>query len=287
MTHTHTAPDLKTQIARIEKQRIRLGTFWHFYRVVLSSLPDDFTPVAGINTAATDGRKIFWNLTYIASLTDDELMFVLAHESLHCILLHHLRGRGLDQRLLNIAGDYVINLLLTIEGIGTMPQGCLLDTKFKDWSTEEVYYYLLEEQQAQQQEQPQQPQEQGEAGDDQEDGEGAQQGAGGSEDGDDAEGQSGSQAGEDGAEGNESGDGASAAGTEPEGSEGQATGNQGSQAPAGDEAPNGAGGTPNGAGSDAGEELTRACAAASSKPQTTSTRLPRPRRIGSASLAQQ
>jgi len=254
-----TEAENKAQIARIEKERIRLGTFWHFYRVVLSSLPDDFSPVAGINTAATDGKRIFWNLAYIATLTQAQLLFVLAHESLHCVLLHHLRGRGLDQRLLNIAGDYVINLLLTDEGIGEIPPGCLLDEQYRGWSTEQVYAHLAQQQAEQPKPQPQKAEEQGEDGDDQQGGSAGEGGSEGSEDGSESrrngsneDPQDGSESGEDGSGDSDTEEGSSAAGDDAEGSEGQGAGNQGSQDGAGDEAANGAGDAANGTGAGSG-----------------------------------
>jgi predicted metal-dependent peptidase len=253
-----TETEIKAQMARVEKERIRLGTFWHFYRVILSSLPDDYSPVAGVNTAATDGRRIYWNLNYISKLDTEELQFVLAHESLHCVLLHHLRGRGLDQRLLNIAGDYVINLMLTDEGVGRMPEGCLLDAKYRGWSTEEVYESLLQELADQPKPQPQKAPEQGEQGDDQQSGDGeadtdseAGEGSDDAEGDGEAEGAEGDGEGKGGAgesEGDDTGEGASGAGNPGKGSKGQGKGNEGPQGPAGDEAANGGDEAASGAG---------------------------------------
>ena len=39
-------------------------------------------------TAATDGRKLYYNREFIKSLTPDELLFLIGHEVLHLSLIH-------------------------------------------------------------------------------------------------------------------------------------------------------------------------------------------------------
>jgi len=43
----------------------------------------------------------------------------------------------------NMAGDYVINLMLENQGLAT-PQGGLINKKYEGWSTEQVYDYLID-----------------------------------------------------------------------------------------------------------------------------------------------
>lgn len=75
-----------------------------------------------------------------AGLTFDELKFVLAHEFLHAGLLHHLRCRGRNPYLWNIACDFVINGWLMDMGVGTMPQlGLFWDEEFRGLSAETIY----------------------------------------------------------------------------------------------------------------------------------------------------
>ncbi|RYY05586.1 MAG: hypothetical protein EON55_25925, partial [Alphaproteobacteria bacterium] len=73
-------------------------------------------------TAATDGRHMYYNREFIKSLTKDELMFLVAHEILHCIYDHLGRRGGRDPKLLNMAQDYVINYTLVEDKCGTMPK---------------------------------------------------------------------------------------------------------------------------------------------------------------------
>src|SRR6056297_1491990 len=105
-------------------------------------------------TAATDGKKFYYNPAFIANLDDKENVFLVGHELGHCIYEHMIRRGGRDPKLYNIAGDYIINNMLDTE----MVQGKdyarvityvkpFLDHKYDGWSSEEVYDDLLEQQQ--------------------------------------------------------------------------------------------------------------------------------------------
>jgi len=60
-------------------------------------------------------------------LSDEELKFLVAHECMHPMLEHNFRRGERDTYKWNQAADYVINKLLTDEGIGKMPEQGLLD----------------------------------------------------------------------------------------------------------------------------------------------------------------
>ena len=97
-----------------------------------------------IETMATDGLSIMYSPNFVMELTNNEIIFVLCHEVMHCVLLHFDRGHGKDPELFNIAGDYAINLLLNDgeNSVGDMPKMGLYDTKYKNWDTEQIYEFL-------------------------------------------------------------------------------------------------------------------------------------------------
>ena len=80
-----------------------------------------------VQTAATDGKQVLFNPDFIKGLTDEEMKFLVAHECMHPMLEHTTRRNGRDNYRWNMAGDYVINQLLTQENIGRMPEGGLCD----------------------------------------------------------------------------------------------------------------------------------------------------------------
>ena len=121
----------------------------------LTDVIDDRVP-----TAATDGTRIIWNPTWVATLTEQEVRFVLLHETLHCAHNHFDRLPHTEEG--NVAGDYAINATLEkIAGI-TMPKGGLRDAKYDDMAEEEILTAIRKQPKPPpQQGQPQQGQGQG------------------------------------------------------------------------------------------------------------------------------
>ena len=86
-----------------------------------------------VPTAATNGKRVLFNEEFCNGLSDEELKFLVAHECMHPMLEHNFRRGERDAYKWNQAADYVINKLLTDEGIGKMPeQGLLDDTIYKN-----------------------------------------------------------------------------------------------------------------------------------------------------------
>ena len=105
----------------------------------------DLVPVVDYRapTALTDGSRIFVNPYFLAELSADERVFVLAHEVWHCALRHLGRVAGRERHLWNLAVDHEVNGLLLSQGL-QMPEGGI---HFADWeglNAEEVYERLLE-----------------------------------------------------------------------------------------------------------------------------------------------
>ncbi len=95
-------------------------------------------------TAATDGRSIKINPTWAAGLTDEELRFILLHETLHCAHMHQWRLPATERG--NIAGDHEINLTLeTLPGV-SMPAGGCADPQYRGKSCEEILGSMPDEQ---------------------------------------------------------------------------------------------------------------------------------------------
>jgi predicted metal-dependent peptidase len=89
-------------------------------------------------TMATDGYNIFWNTEFCASLKEDELSGVIAHELLHCILGHNDRRNGRDRHKWNVAIDHATNLFLLACEIH-LPKDRLADWRYKGLTAEQIY----------------------------------------------------------------------------------------------------------------------------------------------------
>ncbi len=113
-----------------------------FFASVLFSLKLEINN--DIPTAATDGKRIMFNESFMDSLTKDERVGVLTHELLHVVFLHMSRRKTRNPQLWNVAADYVINLVIRANGL-VLPDNCLYDIQYTDMTTEEVYDKLIQD----------------------------------------------------------------------------------------------------------------------------------------------
>ena len=97
-----------------------------------------------VPTAATDGRDLYYNSAFIGKLKHEELMGLLAHEVMHKVFMHAFRRKSRNSKLWNIACDYAINLILSDENF-ILPEGGLLDEKYREMSADVIYNKILEE----------------------------------------------------------------------------------------------------------------------------------------------
>ncbi|MCX7928969.1 MAG: VWA-like domain-containing protein [Patescibacteria group bacterium] len=97
-------------------------------------------------TAATDGKKIYYNPEFFKDLTKGQIVFVIAHEILHIVYDHVFRRGSRIPSIWNMAIDYIVNYTLVKNEIGTIPENILYNEKYTDeYSSEELYEILLKE----------------------------------------------------------------------------------------------------------------------------------------------
>lgn len=97
-----------------------------------------------IETLATNGKELLFNSTCVMRMDDDELLFGIAHEVLHCALFHPMRRGVRDPHLWNIACDYVVNAHLKRAGF-KLPSWVYYDPQYDGLSAEEVYRLLSQQ----------------------------------------------------------------------------------------------------------------------------------------------
>lgn len=146
---TRMAPTSSTGSALelLTRSRIRLltdGKAPWFATLALHLRPvEDAATAQG--TMATDGTHLYYDPAWVAAQRAAKLMYVWAHEVLHCALLHPWRMRGLDARLAGDAADHVVNNLLADAG-WTLPEDALCDRQYKGMAFEQVYALLRRQQ---------------------------------------------------------------------------------------------------------------------------------------------
>lgn len=112
--------------------------------------------LAPCGTACTDMRRVIFDPAFLSQLSEDEVLFVLKHEVLHCVLQHGIRARGYQTQLYNIAADIVVNSSIlhslqleefSVHGEKVMhlaPDG----KEGRTYTTEQVYRMLLKDENA-------------------------------------------------------------------------------------------------------------------------------------------
>lgn len=101
-------------------------------------------PTDDIPTAATDGKSIFYNPTFIDSLAKNQQIFIFAHEICHVAFNHIYRREGKDAMLWNIATDSVINALLKHDGLPIIEGGVDIPEAI-NYDAEEMYELLKQD----------------------------------------------------------------------------------------------------------------------------------------------
>ena len=137
--------DAKTRamvLKSMEQDRMKLLNRQPFIGTVLMHLeliPE--TDARRCPTAMTNGRAVYMGCKFYAGLDLEERLFVLAHETWHCVLLHFVRLQSREPRRFNIATDLEIHFILSKE---KMKEPFVLphDPAWDGLSAEEIYEKL-------------------------------------------------------------------------------------------------------------------------------------------------
>ena len=112
----------------------------------------DLVPVRDlrVRTACTDGNSVYFDIAFLSSLSNEERIFVLAHEVWHAVLLHLTRRGNRNPTLFNIATDKEVNYLLKEDGLTPPADLCFPEGDEVGKCAEEIYEMLLKKQKKQQ-----------------------------------------------------------------------------------------------------------------------------------------
>ena len=106
----------------------------------------------GCPTAYTDGRNTAYGRKFVDKLSESDLKGLILHENLHKAFRHTTVWKHLykeQAKLANMACDYVINLMIVDADDGanevTLPEGGLLDEKYRGMDAGTVYRMLKED----------------------------------------------------------------------------------------------------------------------------------------------
>jgi len=103
-------------------------------------------------TACTDGKNTYYGRKFVDKLKDSELKGLILHENLHKAFRHTTVWKHLykqNPQLANMACDFVINLMIHDSdpqgAMVTLPEGGLLDEKYRGMDAGEVFRLLKQQ----------------------------------------------------------------------------------------------------------------------------------------------
>ena len=97
------------------------------------------------STAATDGKRFYYNSRFITKLKTKEVEFLVGHEVLHVVYDHMGRRGNRDPQIWNIADDYAVNADLKRHKVGEFITSvpCLYENKYDGMNAEAIYDDLM------------------------------------------------------------------------------------------------------------------------------------------------
>lgn len=132
---------LRKAVARLLMPKSPGGIGSPFLFALLSGTEHIVTARLGaraIDTAATDGKRYFWNPTFLGKLSDLGVALVLAHEAYHVCLRHSAFGRDRDPVVVNIAADFVVHRVLATAAEERGHHDVFEDAGFQTQNVEQV-----------------------------------------------------------------------------------------------------------------------------------------------------
>lgn len=124
----------------------RMYRFYPFWGLLAENCKVKITSDAETPTASVDRfGNIRFGAKFFKGMTEDQSLFVLAHEIGHAAFSHIERRQNRDPMLWNVAIDYAINLLLSDNFADSkyIPAQILLDNKYAGMSAEQIYEDIL------------------------------------------------------------------------------------------------------------------------------------------------
>ena len=148
-----TATQALPAIKRIERAHVELMAHKDTMEYASIIMVGKYKVSDDVPTACTNGIDCMYGSEFIGGLSDSDLRGLIMHENLHKTFQHTFLWKHLyeeNARCANMACDYVINLIIydisqASRGFVTLPKVGLLDERFRDMNSQEVFDILMDE----------------------------------------------------------------------------------------------------------------------------------------------
>jgi predicted metal-dependent peptidase len=125
---------------RIQAALLRIRSDHPFFGVL--ALFADFRVSDTVATAATDGKVLWFNPTFVDAQDQPRLCGLVVHELLHAALQHVPRRRERVPLTWNVAADIVVNGMIRKETVYALPEGSVEAPNLAHLSVDEIYEQL-------------------------------------------------------------------------------------------------------------------------------------------------
>ena len=136
----------------LEEIKGKMLVKYPFFGSIISNVT--FNETKGIDTAATNGEVIVYNEDFMNTLSINDQIFVLAHETMHIAFNHIKRGDNKNHEVWNIATDAVINAFLKKDGFDVREDFVYYEDAI-NYNAEQYYEKLMKDYKDKQNEQNQ------------------------------------------------------------------------------------------------------------------------------------
>ena len=102
----------------------------------------EFKVTGDVETAATNGKALWFNPSFVEKQSTPQLCGLVVHELLHAALQHVPRKKERNGTLWNIAADIVVNGMIRSDTHYELPDGGVEDENLAHLSVEEIYEQL-------------------------------------------------------------------------------------------------------------------------------------------------
>jgi len=126
---------------KLSKAKNKLLLNHAFWGILLLRLKFIADPHCNPPTLWTDGETVGFHPDFIDSLPFTQIMGCLVHELFHCIMKHHIRIQGRNEKKWNRACDYAINPIIRKAGF-ELPDWVLDKVEYHNMSAEQIYVLL-------------------------------------------------------------------------------------------------------------------------------------------------
>ena len=129
---------------KLSKACVQLLVRHPFFGHLVHQFDRIITPFVKTAMVTHDGRMLF-NPDFVCKSSDDELVFLVAHEVMHIVMAHAVRRGPRNPHLYNIACDAVINEILIEENVGAFIPGGIRMDGAQNTTSELIYKQLVDE----------------------------------------------------------------------------------------------------------------------------------------------